>query len=173
MKNFTASASDKPPHSCAIKSKALYTSLGIPLELPETSSDLSTIMDEVRELVERTIITRALSEENGNRTRTAERLGLAPHLRLHICDAYGLAETFDAEAGGGAAADGAENFQTGGADGAEREEGGEEDDRLLDVIVMLFLAGAFKLMYIIFLFLDIRIIMYSRYHSFLRHTSRQ
>ena len=31
----------------------------------------------------------------------------------------------------------------------------EKDDRLLDVIVMLFLAGAFKLMYIIFLFLDI------------------
>ena len=71
----------------------------------------------------------------------AERLGLALHLRLHICDAYGLAETFDAEAGGGAAADGAENFQTGGADGAEREEGGEEDDRLLDVLWLDFGAG--------------------------------
>ena len=73
----------------------------------------------------------------------ADQMGLASHLKLHICDAYALADTFD---------DDASNFTFDGDDGAggvERDGGGggggggddDDDDRMLDLLWLDFGAG--------------------------------
>ena len=63
---------------------------GIRVEVPEGTGDLPEVMSEVRDLVERTLITRALSESRGNRTRAAERLGLARRTLLYKLEKLGL-----------------------------------------------------------------------------------
>ena len=64
----------------------------------------------------------------------AAQLGLAAHLKLHICDAYALADTFDDDASNF-------TFDGGGGGGGGGGDDDDDDDRMLDLLWLDFGAG--------------------------------
>ena len=63
---------------------------GLELSIPEDLIDLKTALKEVTEATERIIIGRVLKEHGGNRTHTAEALGLSRRALITKVQAYGL-----------------------------------------------------------------------------------
>jgi DNA-binding NtrC family response regulator len=60
------------------------------VDMPPIPEGEDLMLDEILKSVERRAIQRVLSEENGNRTRTARRLGISRQTLLTKIEAYGL-----------------------------------------------------------------------------------
>ncbi|MEE2789055.1 MAG: helix-turn-helix domain-containing protein [Myxococcota bacterium] len=61
----------------------LGSSSGIRVDIPDDSLDFHEVLEEVNHLAESLLIRRALLECGGNRTRTAQRLGLSRRALLY------------------------------------------------------------------------------------------